>query len=290
MSFENIPPDSTHKKKEKSRSEEEIDDIYLINSLFTEEDRKIIQIGLRELAKYLSSSKRNLPKVIVFPETSARPLAFAVRPILKKVYSEKEEKLPQLVFMKAYKEVGALKDFDEGEISENFFPYVEKLKEKKKIMQERAKEIIQKVKIDDFSRMLIIDDFASKKRMTIKVIRQAFQDALKILYPKKEKIYSDIPAFVFFSKLDQPKENIDQPKDNIFVGSFVESKPYDLKLSFTYRDSLIKEPSIGIEKITEEVEDKERLYVKKSKKAFPMLMRILRKEMRKMGEEEVKKI
>lgn len=68
-----------------------------------------VEIGLGQLAKELSrilGEQGRLPTAVVFPETSSRPLAHAVKPLLDAVYAHVGQPLPTIQFVKTYSHFG----------------------------------------------------------------------------------------------------------------------------------------------------------------------------------------
>lgn len=68
--------------------------------ILSEQDREVIEIGLHRLKDLIEKSRpEDLPAVIVFLETSARPLVYAVKPILEKIYRDAHVSMPSYRFL-----------------------------------------------------------------------------------------------------------------------------------------------------------------------------------------------
>ncbi|MBD3360566.1 hypothetical protein GF366_02065 [Candidatus Peregrinibacteria bacterium] len=67
--------------------------------------KEAIASGIAQLKRTLEGIrhvKGRLPGLIVFPETTTRPLSYAVEPLLKKVYGEHQQEMPRRVFVKTF--------------------------------------------------------------------------------------------------------------------------------------------------------------------------------------------
>ncbi|OIO52465.1 hypothetical protein COY93_02645 [Candidatus Uhrbacteria bacterium CG_4_10_14_0_8_um_filter_58_22] len=63
------------------------------------EDRVVIRRGLSRLFEYFESlDSEKLPEMVVFPDTAARVLFYAVGPVLKRVYKQRGAKRPDFRF------------------------------------------------------------------------------------------------------------------------------------------------------------------------------------------------
>ncbi len=71
-----------------------------IEPLLNEKDREVIGRGLRKLLEILNATPdRELPNIILFPDTAARPLAYAVKPVLDALYASKGQATPDYRFI-----------------------------------------------------------------------------------------------------------------------------------------------------------------------------------------------
>ncbi len=75
-----------------------------IDKYLSPQDLEIIDLGLEKIQKELAFRKE-LPKTIVFLETSARPLYYVLAPLLKKIYLEKGETFPAIKFLTPHKDL-----------------------------------------------------------------------------------------------------------------------------------------------------------------------------------------
>ncbi len=72
-----------------------------------EKAKEAITAGILQLNRTLEEinrTKGSLPGTIIYPETTTRPLSYAVEPLLKEIYSKHQQELPQRVFVKTFSE------------------------------------------------------------------------------------------------------------------------------------------------------------------------------------------
>lgn len=96
-------PESVRKKFKEEEMEEE--DKYDFASSFEKTAHEAIKNGIFRLHKSLHEIKEkygSLPTVVIFPETTTRPLRYAIKPLLERVYGEANQKLPGEFFVKTY--------------------------------------------------------------------------------------------------------------------------------------------------------------------------------------------
>lgn len=213
----------------------------LQEKLLPQQDRESIRIGLGVLTKYLSSLD-TLPKVMIFPETTARPLFYAVKPAINELYASRGINPPAFSFFKLVSTIPLYADrdaqnlIDEANRDDDERWYedeteAEKLDRKQEealsvkkaeqiiieaetsrlMMQKRAEEIVRKAQIEAGDSVMIIDDFSSHEETTITEIRKAFKDA-----QAKKGAEIDVHAFAFLAtenKLDQ-----DHPLTHVLIG------------------------------------------------------------------------
>lgn len=68
--------------------------------ILTEMDKQVLEHSLSRFKEYLGDLKpEELPSLILFLETSARPLYYALKPILDVVYKDKNKDLPEAKFL-----------------------------------------------------------------------------------------------------------------------------------------------------------------------------------------------
>jgi hypothetical protein len=72
--------------------------------IFTYADRQVVREGLKKLAAHLEKLPTDeLPEVIAILETSARPLAYALQPVIDEIYEERGVSLPKFTFLKVHR-------------------------------------------------------------------------------------------------------------------------------------------------------------------------------------------
>lgn len=104
-------------------------------------ERDVIILGIKKLNEFLKNIEQkegSLPSIIIFLETSGRPLAYAVKPLIKKVYEDKNVHLPNIRFCKIFTPTG--KDRKLEEVSDLMVNLPQKLK---KIKAKRSAAIQQ---------------------------------------------------------------------------------------------------------------------------------------------------
>lgn len=163
-SFENKPPTPTSEGTQASEVENKRERI--VNSL----DSFVIEFGVGKLYRALDAlPEAKFPDTLVFLDTGARPLAYAIKPILEDICQRKHIPEPALRFMA---------------VGGSF---------KKETMQARAKEIQQN---SHAKRLLVIDDtIASGGAMSY--VDQAFS-----ALPKDER--PDLSFFGFYTSTSSP--------------------------------------------------------------------------------------
>lgn len=113
--------------------------------ILTKNEKKMVERSLRKFASYLRALKPDdLPKVVLFSDTSARPFAYALKPILDKVSAASHVPAPVLLFVKTF--------------NENIVPSLEEA------LNRRIATILERycASIDD--RVLLVDEFVSLGR------------------------------------------------------------------------------------------------------------------------------
>jgi len=77
--------------------------------ILNEDDRKVLEFGLHELENLLSEKEtKELPSTVVLMDISARPLYYAIKPIIENVYKDKKE-TPQYYFLSAVRDTEIIK-------------------------------------------------------------------------------------------------------------------------------------------------------------------------------------
>jgi len=127
------------------------------------------------LAKSLLEIKEktgSLPTVVLYPETTSRPLRYAIKPLLDKIYSEASQKLPGEFFVKTYS--GLIKEDD----------HIRKVEEMKKKINLLNEERIES--INESEKLLRLLKSSSKKE------KETLSTQIDSLWQKIQKINQDI--------------------------------------------------------------------------------------------------
>lgn len=129
-------------------------------------DREMLEKGLSNIvAQMLEDFGGTLPDAIIFPETSARPLFFALQPVFRRLSEERGMSAPRSYAFSIKRPL--TRDMDTMSSEE--------MREPRKIMKERAKEILHhEQKFNNTSRIAVIDDFATANIRTAIETRGAF--------------------------------------------------------------------------------------------------------------------
>lgn len=218
----------------------------------TASDEYIFKKGLKVLYDHLDQKTSDqLPKILLFPETSARVLTYIVMPAINYLYKKHMIRSPEFVFVKTSKQ-NTEKPPDEDE---------NKLKK-------RMNGIYKHYDLPQETRSLIIDDFVAHSH-TIDKIRKAI---------KKIDSNAKIEAFAFIA------ESPGRDAENGYL-SGIDFWGNSSSISFL-DDSNLKEKAIGV--IKENTENE--AFVRISKKRDPLLMRQIRKELKQISEDFLKEI
>lgn len=107
MPFEGLLPE-TDEQREKEKE--------TLDQLLSADDREVLENGLEKLGLIFTRMKfqKKLPTIILFPETSARPLVYAVKPVLDEIYTRAGQKHPEYQFIstpKSSREEQIVEDF-----------------------------------------------------------------------------------------------------------------------------------------------------------------------------------
>lgn len=138
-------------------------------------DRDVLKTGINNLTlKIIEDFGGKLPDAIILPDTSARPLMYALRPAFEAVAKEKGCRIPQIYFFKT----------DKSTSNE----HAKEMVAARKVMQERAREIMgaEEKAGRDHPSMAIIDEYATEDANAIGEMRRAFGEAIPA-YP----VFSD---------------------------------------------------------------------------------------------------
>jgi hypothetical protein len=251
-------------------------------SFLRNEDILDIQTGLYKLYELLNTQEE-LPDTLIFPETSSRPLVYAVDPIIEEVYSKRGLTKPRTVYVKTpdsmypqvLQQIQVLGE-DLIEVEGIYYPasfksYYEDhgfpardvdpreiediIANEKNILAKRMQEI----KSLGASNVLVIDDYATEEQNTIKFIQAEL---------------GSIPTHFFAFKSSIRLEAV---PENLTAGVHEE----EVTPGFRFKDNRFdfKRKAIGVEKIQGET------YASKVTNAHPQLKRWLRSRMREIGNE-----
>lgn len=244
---------------------------FTLKNLLADYEKEAMKSGLKLLGDWLQSrTKVKLPRIVLFPETSARLLLYAINPILKTIYSQKCVKEPNKSFIVTYGELTLGEDL----LKKHTFPKLKKIEQERKelaqklkvmrnALRQRVKEIITKNNIKNGDTVLVVDDYATESTATIRALEKTVKEQL----PR-----STFQAFVFGASYKLK----DNPSKKVLVG-----KNYSLSIR---QVQSAREATTGVTKKTEEGE-KLLNYVQLSKTRNPALMREFRNELRMIGEE-----
>jgi len=159
-----------------------IESVQKQKELLSDRDREFIYNGLHVLTDHLLEIKPDkLPRVLIYPDVSARVLSYAVRPVVEKIYGLKHAEVPQVVFMQtSSRKTLGLQEHYRQILSKNPFVRLlngaysaegkayakEKLQEgenARAIISERAEEVIDKTHLRAGDHVLIIDDYINSQ-------------------------------------------------------------------------------------------------------------------------------
>lgn len=194
-------------------------------------DRSVLKKGLIGLIpKLYKDFGKSLPEVIILPDTSARPLYYALAPSFERISEEKGVSKPRFYFFKSERAYPVVQYIEESRgdgtlVTEddirNALPEAppEAVQEvaadalgmpaRRALMQERATQILEREKRSDGSLPTIaaIDEFASGRASTAMEMRRAFG-------------LPELPVYAVFSKGTarteygyqlKPEDNPDEP-------------------------------------------------------------------------------
>ncbi|MFH1712359.1 MAG: hypothetical protein ABH846_03955 [Patescibacteria group bacterium] len=242
-------PESENEVKKPAKLEKEVD----IETLINQSDREVLERGLNKLAEILKDkADEDLPKVFIFPDTSARPLVYAVKPVINELYEQRGLPKPDFQFFAVYRQ-------DELYYEATREEYDKTLEEN----TARLKEIKKNAKLDSGDSVLFIEDYLSLGRTSM------IMDELLEKADYQNKGIRD-ERFAFFVASSNPKWK---------YGTSIQDTGFDKYGGFEYRGWGNSETSIGVNKQIGE------RYVKKSDIVEPAKMRALRGEMKQIAKE-----
>ena len=212
----------------------------------SEKDQQVLKEGGRKVVELLLKDFTDeLPKAIIFPDTSARPLAHMFLPILRKLSEERGQEIPSFYF---FQQVHG--DPSNIERAEEILDYEGR--------GSKLEEFLKKFLFKDGGGIAIIDDYVSAEANTIGKIRHAFGD-------------KNIPAYAVMGEVNFFP---DFAKINVGLLDPYASRPGRLSKGFDYRES----NAIGVSK------DSNSIYVSKNESVGEDVTK-LRSDMKKVGEE-----
>lgn len=152
-------------------------------------DEYYLKKGFEVLDQYFTEKEpQTMPNVLIFPETSARVLVYAVKSLVDYWYQKLNLKSPYLIFVKTQGEENTLEDFE--------------------ILNNRIKEIYEKCTLKEGNNFLIVDD---------EVIDGGTKKSIKESICKLDP-QAHIDTFAFFS-LHGPKH---RPNSEDYIGTYRE--------------------------------------------------------------------
>lgn len=108
----NFPVSSQENKRDNSEIIKRAAEIEKAEPALSSDDEMVLEFGLHSLRDLLvKRRKEELPSVIIFPETSARPLYYAVSPIINKIYQDNDLLAPNYCFVNAVRSTDKIKDY-----------------------------------------------------------------------------------------------------------------------------------------------------------------------------------
>ena len=216
-------------------------------------DKRYLEVASERLIQqFIQDYPEKLPDAVILPETTARPLAYLLKPIFSRLAATRGVTAPHLIFFKVIQEKADLTPVGEG----------------------RAKEIVQKLQSIGIQNptVAIFDDYMSGEANTVREIRRSFHDpnipAYVLLAPDKK--IAD--AHTRFGRIDP---FLVKPLFTRIPGDITESKGF-----YYGRDShRMKKVSIGVDKTSGG-----RFVAPLREGRDPEPMRILRTEMAIIGQ------
>lgn len=243
--------------------------------LLNEIDILVLERGLNALRDYLEKDpKFNLPDAVIFLDASARPLAYAVKPIIETVAKAHHFKLPSIQFMASHR----LSEEEFIELLENSVARDEFMKGS----DARAREIVERTGV---RRILLVDEYLSNGT-SLDFLKEAFSRL-----PRDQR--PEVKRFVFcLDNRGFPRERFEMDDSNLIFGSMngelgtmgLKDHPdahdyYEPFSGFSYRWNGGKEAVTGVRK-----QGNDQKYVERAGEADTVRMKALRDRMREFGE------
>lgn len=195
----------------------------------SEFDTSAIEKGTKRLVSYLSSSKE-LPTALIFPDTSARPLYWAVRDGVKKEYEKRGLDSPKIVFLKSTAHFIASANKDE--ISNELDSF--RAKKDAELLVAQINRLEQAKILNENSNIMVIDDYLHKGG-AYKYLGAAIKSCLR-------------PGnFLWFTFLASP--NAEEEEDMIIASHDTRRTPGLARSGFDYAaTALLRSNVTGVDK------------------------------------------
>jgi hypothetical protein len=240
----------------------------------SKEDIFVLQKGLQKLWEmFTSMDEKDLPSDIIFPEAAARPLFYAVKPLIDTVYIKRGQPKPKFHFLVVHSKQRSLEDLqyyqqqlqnlektksdeDEDEIS-SLQDMISEIKTSLQAHNEVREpeqldipdELILENEMHLYNRLdeilhtgnekvLIIDDMIDK-RTTVDLIGQTFAELKSYSENSKQ---NPLTFFAFYSKKNQ--ENPLSQEDMVVISGLDDTtKDLEQYAGFRYRDDFSFNPN-----------------------------------------------
>ncbi len=237
-------------------------------SFLPDSDRRIIEKGLRTMADYLTD-KNPFPKVFIFPETGARPLLYAARPVIAHLSGQRHIETPHFVHVNL--------------ADRSFFLVEDKIslqrrRDSRRALQAQSAELVKWSRLKEGDEVMVIDEYVSDLGVTFTEIDEAMQIAAA------GRGISSLPVNAFAFIGEDEAEYLEAKVSGELIVGVVQNDP-DYRVSafvFDYRMHKTQADLIGFEK------DDKGLRVNKAANLARMVN--LRSELKEIGEEFVKQL
>lgn len=130
--------------------------------------KEVVRMGIEQLQKTFEQIKQKtgkLPRVVIYPDTSGRPLHYAIVPLLHKLYRSHGEQAPVEEFFKSY--TSLILDENRKSVLEKWEKKQDKLQEKLERVQQLFKQVTHELNLAEFEPE---DDQAQKDLLQIEQI------------------------------------------------------------------------------------------------------------------------
>jgi len=261
--------------------------------ILNEWTRMVLEKGIGTLVpKIYEDFGEKLPDVVILPDTSARPLYYALKPSFDRIAAEKGIKFPHFYFFKTARPNEDLQNIEIATEIDESMPFQELLRRVKSINPKMGSEIEEdiprmenerehmKVRAEEISTheahrgseqpsIAVIDEFTTYNASTVRELRRAFQ-------------MPELKAYAVFTKgTDKVVSGyVTGPQDE---QDYDPDKGYLAKLSYTQKDAVgvTKEDVAGPHAVLIDAEDSKALAADKKQ---------LRDEMTAVGKRIAEKL